>query len=178
MNDYTEKTLKREDIYVGRIITVHSDTVELCNGKTAGREVVDHRGGVSVVPVDGDGNVYLVRQYRYPVGDFLVEIPAGKLEAGEEPLTCAIRELSEETGFTAEKIEFLGQIWPTPGYCGEKLHIYMATGLQPGKTHPDEDEFLDVMKIPLEKAYAMAISGELSDAKTVIGLCRAYAKLK
>ena len=176
--DYSEKKLSREDVYRGRIITVHVDEVELCNGRKSKREVVDHPGGVSIVPVDGRGNVYLVRQYRYPVGDSLLEIPAGKLEYGEDPLQCAVRELSEETGFSAGKYTYLGGVSPSPGYCRETIHIYLATELSAGQSHPDENEFLDVVKMPFADAFRLAASNEMTDGKTIIGLLRAAQYLK
>ena len=176
--DYAEKKIDRKDVFSGRIVDVHVDRVELCNGRTSTREVVDHPGGVSIVPVDADGNVYLVRQFRYPVGESLLEIPAGKLESGEEPLTCAVRELSEETGFEAEKYIYLGGIFPSPGYCRETIHIYLATGLHAGRAHPDENEFLDVVKMPFAEALCLAQSNELTDGKTVIGLLRAAQYLR
>jgi ADP-ribose pyrophosphatase len=176
--DYFEKELSREDVFCGRIVTVHVDEVELCNGRKSKREVVDHPGGVSIVPVDADGNVYLVRQYRYPVGASLLEIPAGKLEPGEDPLTCAVRELSEETGLEADQYTYLGGVSPSPGYCRETIHIYLATSLHMGHAHLDENEFLDVVKMPFDAAFALASSNEMTDGKTIIGLLRAAQHLK
>ena len=171
--DYTEKTLTCEEKYRGKIIYVHRDTVTLPDGSEAVREVVEHSGGVGVIPVAEDGTVWCVRQFRYPMGAHLLEIPAGKLEPGEEPLDCAVRELSEETGFTAAQYTYLGRLYPSPGYCREVLHIYMATGLTRGKAHLDRGEFLDVETCRLDALYDMALRGELPDAKTAMAVIKA-----
>ena len=171
--DYREKTLSREEIYRGRIITVHKDTVALSDGKETIREVVDHPGGVTVIPVDADGSVCCVRQYRYPYAEHVLETPAGKLEPGEDPLECAKRELGEETGYTAERYIPLGQLYPSPGYCGEVLHLYLATGLVRGQQHLDAGEFLDVERHSLDELVDMAMEGSLTDAKTVAAVLKA-----
>ena len=171
--DYTEKTLACEELYRGKIIYVHRDTVALSDGAEAVREVVEHSGGVGVLPVDDEGNAWCVRQYRYPIGEHLLEVPAGKLEPGEEPLECAVRELGEETGFTAGKFTFLGELYPSPGYCHETLYIYLATGLTRGKAHLDKGEFLDVEQYKLDELYAMALRGGLPDAKTAMAVIKA-----
>ena len=171
--DYTEKTLAREELYQGRIIHVYKDTVALRDGKETIREVVDHPGGVTVVPVDAEGRVYCVRQYRYPYGEHVLETPAGKLERGEDPLECARRELSEETGFTAEQFVDLGRIYPSPGYCREIIYLYLALGLKAGEQHLDAGEFLDVERHPLEELVGMAMDNTLLDAKTVVGVLKA-----
>ena len=176
--DYTEKTLSVDEKYRGRIIYVHTDQVSLPDGKTGRREIVEHSGGVTVIPVDDDGSVYCVRQYRYAVGEHLLETPAGKLTEGEEPLHCAVRELSEETGLTAENYVFLGAFYPSPGYCREKLYVYLATGLKKGPAHLDEGEFLDVELHSLAELTDMAMNNELSDAKTMIAVLKAERYLR
>ncbi len=171
--DYTETMTSREDIYRGKIIYVHRDTVRLSDGAGALREVVEHSGGVGVLPVDDEGNAWCVRQFRYPLGMHLLEVPAGKLEPGESPIACAVRELSEETGFTAKEYTYLGMLYPSPGYCRETLHIYLATGLTRGQAHLDTGEFLDVEQYRLDELYEMALRGELPDAKTAMAVLKA-----
>ena len=171
--DYTEKTLSVDEKYHGRIVYVHVDQVELYDGRVGRREIVEHSGGVAVIPVDENGDVYCVRQYRYAVEEHVLEVPAGKLNAGEEPLHCAVRELSEETGFTAEHMRFLGDFYPSPGYCKERLYLYLATGLKKGQAHLDEGEFLDVEKYSLDTLVDMVMNNELTDAKTIIAILKA-----
>ena len=142
--DYTERKLSAREVFCGRVFTVHVDEVSLPDGRTGVREIVDHPGGAAILPVDEEGNAYCVRQYRYAVGDTLLETPAGKLDPGEDPLICATRELGEETGFTAEEIVPLGAFWPSPGYCRERIYIYLALGLKKGQAHLDAGEFLHV----------------------------------
>ena len=168
-----EKTISSEVKYRGVIVDVTLDHAELCDGRTVLREVVHHSGGVSVLPVDDEGNCYMVRQFRYPAGETMLEIPAGKRERGEEPLCCAKRELSEETGFDADRFVDLGHFYATPGYCNEVIYVYLATGLHPGKSHPDDGEFLNVEKISLDALCEMAMRGELIDAKSIIAVLKA-----
>ena len=169
-----EIPLSEETVFKGRLIDVSHMQVQLPNGKTSSREIVHHHGGVGVVPVDDHGNVTLVRQYRAALGALMLEIPAGKLESKEEdPLLAAIRELEEETGLRAAQMAFLTAAVPTPGYCTERLFLYLATGLSQHSAHLDADEFLDVVHMPLSEAIDRVMSGELTDAKTVIGLLMA-----
>ncbi len=164
-----EETLKEHVLFEGRIIRVRCDEVLLPDGTTSTREVVDHPGGACVLCVHG-GKVVLVKQFRYAYREELYEIPAGKLERGEDPMLAAKRELEEETGLVADRLVHLFTMYPTPGYCNEKIYIYRADGVSAGKKHLDEGEFLDVAEIPLEEAYAMIGDGRIRDAKTVIAL--------
>lgn len=165
--NFKEKQLSAEYIYKGRIIKLRRDTALLPNGKTATREVIEHNGGVCVAALTENDEVLFVSQYRYPYGEEVLEIPAGKRDSkDEDPLECGIRELREETGATAENFIFLGELYPTPGYCGEIIWLYAATGLSYGEQDTDEDEFLSVTKIPLEKAVEKILKGEIKDAKT------------
>lgn len=162
-----EKQLKSEYMYKGRIINLRKDEALLPNGNTATREVIEHPGGVCVAALTDNEEVLMVRQFRYPYFETVLEIPAGKRDsADEDPLECGKRELREETGAIAEKFIPLGELYPTPGYCGEIIWLYAASGLTFGEQDTDEDEFLTVEKIPLEKAVEMIMSGEIKDAKT------------
>lgn len=175
---FFEKTLSSEVKYEGSILRVRRDTVELQNGDTAFREVVDHTGGVGIIGVTPDGRVPMVRQFRYPFMAETLEVPAGKLERGEEPLQCAVRELSEETGYTAGRFVSLGSLLPSPGYCAETLYLYLALDLTPGRAHLDEDEFLNVEYYTLPELHDMVMSGALTDAKTVLAVLKAEIYLR
>ena len=175
---HVEKTVESTVIYDGKILRLLKDKAEVQSGHIVGREVVVHPGGVGIVPLDDEGNVYMVRQFRYPLMGELLEIPAGKLEYGEDPYECAVRELKEETGFEAEEFISLGSLYPSPGYCRETLYVYLARGLKAGEMHLDEDEFLDVEKYPLAELSDMVMRGELRDAKTVIGILKTLKYLE
>ncbi len=168
-----EKTLSVEEIYNGKIIRVTKEKVELENGEISFREIVHHSGGVCVLPIDEDGNIYFVKQFRYPYKAVLLEVPAGKREEGEDPLTCGARELKEEIGASAEKIVSLGKLYPTVAYDTEIIYMYLATGLSFGDTHLDDGEFIDIVKMPFEKAYKMVLDDEIPDAKTQIAILKA-----
>lgn len=170
-----EITKQSEYIYKGRIINLRKDLVLLPNGKQAQREVIEHPGGASVLAVTDDGQALFVEQYRIPFGKVLLEIPAGKLEKGEDPRTCAAREIIEETGYKAKELEPIVECFPSPGCYGETLYLFLAKGLIFVGENPDADEFLKVVKIPIEKAVNMAVNGEFEDAKTIISLL-IYAK--
>ncbi len=171
--DLSEKTLTSRLVYDGGLLKVYYDTVELVNGRTSWREIIRHPGAVVMVPVDGEGNVYLERQFRYPYHRVVVEVPAGKLEWGEDPNDASRRELKEEIGAEAARWDDLGEMLPTPGYSDELQHVYLARGLSFGDTHPDEDEFLDVFRVPFEEALDMAADGRIQDCKTIAALYRA-----
>lgn len=171
--EYFEKQIQSEEKYKGIIVRVRLDEAELHTGKHVKREVVEHPGGVTILPVDDDGNCYMVRQFRYPFGEMILEAPAGKLEKGEEPMTCAVRELSEETGFQADTFVDLGRCFTSPGFSTEVLYIYLALGLHAGSSHPDTDEYLNVEKIPLKTLVESVMRNEISDGKTVIAVLKA-----
>ena len=173
-----EKRIDGEIKYRGVIVNVRLDRAELPNGKIVRREVVEHPGGVGILPIDENGVCTMVRQFRYPFGRQMLEIPAGKLEPGEDPLESALRELSEETGYTPERLIEFGPCCTSPGFSSEVLHLYMALGLHEGKIHLDEDEFLNTEKIPLTELVRMVMDGEIDDAKTVIAILKAEKHLK
>lgn len=170
--DMTEKTLESREVYRGRILRVREDRVRLPNGKEGVREVVEHPGGVAILAIDSEDRVLLVRQYRYPFERVLTEIPAGKREPGEPPFITAQRELQEEVGATADTWTELGTLIPSPGCYGETLYLYMAQDLHFGATHPDEDEFLEPLRVPLDEAVRQCMDGTLTDAKTVAAILK------
>lgn len=174
-----EKVLEKRRVFQGVLISVEQWDAEIYGGKKALREIVRHVGAAAVVPVDAEGNVTLVRQYRIAMGRVLTEIPAGKKDSpDEDPLRCAKRELSEETGLTAQNWRFLTTIDTSPGFLTERIGLYLATDLTQGEDHPDEDEFLGLVKMPLEEAIARVMAGEIADAKTVCGLMMARQALQ
>ena len=168
-----EKTVSRKTVFEGKIIKVHTDAVELENGMPAYREVVEHSGGVCVLPLTEDGKVHVVRQFRYPFQKGLLEIPAGKKEYGEDPLECGVRELQEEVGATADEMISLGYLLPTPAYDSECIYMYLARGLHYGEQNLDNGEFLEVETIPLAELENMVMAGEIEDAKTQIAVLKA-----
>ena len=174
----TEKTLSQEYKYKGRIVNLRVDEVELPGGHTSVREVVEHPGGVCIAALTDRKERLFVRQDRYPYGEALLELPAGKLEYGEDPLAAGKRELKEETGASAKEYTDLGKLYPSPGYCGEIIHMYMAAGLTFGEAAPDEDEFLELERIPLERAAQMVLDNRIRDAKTQAAVLKVYLKMK
>jgi len=170
--ELTEKTIDSREIFKGRIIRVRLDTVRLPNGKEGIREVVEHPGGVAILAIDSEDRVLLVRQYRYPFERVMTEVPAGKREPGEPPFITAQRELQEEVGATADTWTELGTLIPSPGCYGETLYLYMAQDLHFGATHPDEDEFLEPLRVPLDEAVRQCMDGTLTDAKTVAAILK------
>lgn len=169
-----EETQESDIVFRGRVFTVSTDKILLPNGKSGTREKIHHTGGVCVLALREDGRVPFVRQFRYGAGRVLLELPAGKLEAGEEPEACGRRELIEECGLAAEVFQPLGTVVPTPAYCAEVIHIFLARGLTGADGHLDEDEFLEMEYIPFNEAVDMAARGDIEDAKTVAALFRGY----
>ncbi|MBR3001877.1 MAG: NUDIX hydrolase [Oscillospiraceae bacterium] len=161
-----EKQLTTDKVYSGKLLNIYRDTVLLENGNTSVREIAKHPGGVCVAALEDDGSLWFVRQYRYAVGDDVLELPAGKLEPGEDPDDAIVRELKEETGCTADSIIKVSASFPSPGYTSEVLHLYIARGLHHGDQHLDEDEDLDAFRIPLADAVKMVMNGEIRDSKT------------
>ena len=177
-NRIREIPFESETIYDGKILHVERWQVTCPNGRSATREIVVHKGAAAVVPVYPDGTTLLVRQHRVAVDRVTLEIPAGKLDSvSEDPLDCAVRELEEETGLRAGRMTLLTSLLTTPGFCTEKIAIYLAQDLSQGQTHPDEDEFLDLVRMPLEEAVAKIMRGEIRDSKTICGLLMAKEAL-
>lgn len=172
MNFY-ETPISSRVVYNGLIVKTRIDTVALENGKQVPREIVEHPGGVAIIPVDDNGGVTLVRQFRYPLMAECLEVPAGKLECGEDHKDCAARELSEETGLSASRLVYLGCTYPSPGFCDEVLHIYLARGLTQGVPNPDEDEILNVEKLSMDDLIDLIMRDEIRDAKTIIAVFKA-----
>lgn len=175
--NYIEKTISSKPIFDGKIIHVRVEKVELPDGHIAERELIAHGGGVGMLAVNNNREVLMVNQYRIAAKSMMLEIPAGKLEFGEDPLECGRRELIEETGYKANKIVHLGEYYATPGYCEEKLNIYLATELEFVGQHLDDGEFLNVEKYSLDELYDMAMNNEIHDAKTAIAIMKAKAIL-
>ena len=174
-----ETTVDSRRVFDGIILHIDHITNRLPNGRTAAREVARHVGASAVVPVDGDGNVWLVKQFRAPIDRVLLEIPAGKLDfKGEDRLLAAKRELEEETGLTAASWTHLTDIVTTPGFSDEKISLYLARELSPGASHPDEDEFLNVVKVPLKELVDRVMRGEIADAKTVCAVMMTWEKCR
>lgn len=169
-----EKVIRKNYVYRGKIIDVRCDDALLPNGEPCKREIVEHPGGACVLCVC-EGKAVFVRQFRYAYGEELLEIPAGKLAPGEDPMRAAKRELEEETGLIAD-LSPLTVLYPTPGYSNEKIYIYQAENVRKGQSHPDEDEFLDVVLLPVAEALAMVKRGEIRDAKTIAALLLYAAK--
>lgn len=172
-----EIPLERRRIYEGRILHLRVDIVRLPSGGTTVREVVEHRGAVAIVPLLDDGQVVLVRQFRYAVGQVSLEIPAGTLEPGEDPLACARRELEEETGYRAARWERLGAIWPTPGYSTEEIFLFIARDLTPGSARPEFDEALRVVTMSWPEIWTAIEDGRLRDAKSIVALTWAARRI-
>lgn len=178
MDDLTEKKISGERLYDGKVLALEKDTVRLPDGNTAIREIIRKSAAVCVVPLTDDNNVIMVDQFRYPYAEVLTEIPAGKLEKGEDALDGAIRELEEETGYTAGKMKFIGNYYPTPAIIDEFISMYVATDLQKGKVHLDEDEFLTSYEIPLDELCERILNNEIPDGKTQVAILKTAALIK
>ena len=162
-----EKTVESQVLFSGKIITVRLDKAQLPNGRVVSREVAEHPGGVAILPLYDDGTVSLVRQFRYPFQKVVAELPAGKLEKGEDHRLAALRELEEEVGASCGKLTYLGCLYLSPGFSTEVLHMYLAQDLRQGESHPDEDEFLEAGRVPFQALFRQVMQGEIQDAKTV-----------
>ena len=165
-----ERTIDSRRLYEGRLVNLRQDRVILSSGRETTREVVEHANCVAIVAIDPEGEVLMVRQFRKPVGEVLLEIPAGVVEDGEEPLDSAHRELEEETGYVAGRMEKIGGFYSSPGYSTEFLHLFLASELRKGEARPDGDEIIEVVSVPFERTLSLILSGELCDAKSIAGL--------
>lgn len=172
-----ETITKTQHLYDGRVIKLDLHDVTLPDGATAVRERIIHPGAVALVPLDANGNVLMVRQYRLAANQVMLEIPAGTLKEGEDPAVCAIRELQEETGYTASKLESLGGMFVAPGYTTEFIHLYFATGLTESRLPGDEDEFIEVERVPLKQVLGWVMDGTIIDGKSVSALLKVARKL-
>ncbi len=173
--DLIEEKISSENVFDGVLLHVKRDYVKLPNGNKAVREWIKHQGASAVIPVLPNGDIIMVRQYRYPIGKVTLEIPAGKLDSiDEDPLVCAKRELSEETGYSAERYTKLHSLATTVGFSNEWIHIYLAEGLTKGKQHPDDDEFINMVVMPLSQALDLVSKGEIYDAKSVTAILMVY----
>jgi ADP-ribose pyrophosphatase len=171
-----EKLIETETIYTGRIFNVELRKIKLPDGRQTVYDIVKNPNACAIVALDGEDNVIMVRQFRQSAGKVLLEVPAGKIDEGEDPDACAARELAEETGYTAQKIERILSARVSPGFSTEIIYIYKATGLTPGETDFDEDEFIETVKVPLKKAYGMIKKGEIEDGKTISGVLAVYCE--
>lgn len=176
--NFEEKTIAREYKYQGRIFSIRTDKVLLPNGKESTRDILEHNGGVGIVALDGDGKLILIKQFRKPYDEVIVEIPAGKIEKGEDPLECGIRELEEETGYKPLGMEKLTVMYPSPGYSNEKIYIYFSGKTALGHTNFDPDENIETLHVSFEEAIDMIQDGTIKDAKTAIGILLAEKHVK
>lgn len=169
--------INQKTIYQGPVFNVRQDMVRLPDGQEHRIDIVIHNPAVTLVPLDGEGMLWFVRQYRHPIGLSLLELPAGTIEANETPQMGALRELREETGMAADRLNEIGQIYLAPGYSTERIHVFLATNLYPSPLHGDQDEFLSIEKVPLAHAYHLTETGQLSDAKSITALTLARRHL-
>ncbi len=167
---HSEPTVESQVIYQGRILNLKVDTVRLASGRLTTREIAEHSDSVCIVPVDEQGNVLLVRQYRKPAEDFLLEIPAGGVEPGEDPQETALRELQEEISYSAGNVQHLASFWVSPGWCTEYMHAYLATDLRPATLDADDDEAITVERFQLSDIPELIQNGEIQDGKSIASL--------
>lgn len=172
------ETIRKETVYHGKAFNVRRDEVRFPNLPSFHMDIIEHPGAVTILPIDAEGNILFVRQYRHASGKELLELPAGTLDENEEPGACALREIREETGFATSNLVKLGEFWLAPGYSTEYMYVYLATDLHPAPLPGDEDEFIELVPIKVEKAYEMAINGELQDGKTLAVLLMARSHLQ
>lgn len=175
---YEEKTMKSDKLYEGKILNLRVDTVELPDKKYSKREIIEHPGGVAIIPITDNNSLILVKQYRKAAEDFLYELPAGKLELNEEPRETAIRELREETGYEAGKLTYLWEFYTSPGYCNEKIHLFLGENLVEVDAEPEPGEFIEKLEVPIEDLMKMVQRGEIIDSKTIIGIYFAQSFIK
>ncbi len=173
-----EPTIESKQIYQGRVVSLRVDTVRLPDGSVTSREVVETRDAVAIVPVDSKGQVILVKQYRKPPELILLEVPAGGVEEGEEPVACAVRELQEETGYSASKMEPLASFFMSPGFCTEMMHAFLATGLVAGQPRTEADENIEVVTVPLDSVHEMIQHGDILDSKSIVSLLLALERMR
>lgn len=166
-------TVAVEEIYLGRVVHLRLERVRMPDGRTTLLELIEHPGASAVVPVDAEGRVWLVRQWRHATGSWLLEVPAGKLDPGEDPESCARRECEEETGWRPKRLIPLGALWTTPGFTDEKIHLFLGLDLERGEQELQEDESLSVVAMPLGEAIDLALRGEIADGKSIVSLLRA-----
>lgn len=169
-----EKTVKSKNLYNGKIVKLDIETVLLPNGNITEREIIRHPGAVAILPIDSNENIYFIKQFRKAINDILIEIPAGKLEIGEEPYKCALRELQEEIGYTSNKLTLINTIYTSPGFADEIIYIYKAEELVKSQLKKDEDEFIDICIFHKGQVFDMIKNGEIKDAKTIVALLTAF----
>ena len=170
--EFKEEMVSQETVYEGVIVNVRRDKARLMDGRITNREVVEHPGGVAVFAMDDQGRVALVRQYRYPMGEETLELPAGKLEPGEDPRDSGLRELAEETGLVPGTFEDMGCLYSSPGILAERIYLYFAKDLTQGPTHPDDGEFVETVWLPYQDLVDKARRGEIKDGKTLVGILK------
>ncbi len=174
--DLTEKKQTEELVYDGTLLKIWRTKVKLIDGNETFREWIRHPGAAAIIPLFPNGDTLLVRQFRYPIGRETLEIPAGKIDPGESPFTCAARELSEETGLVGGELVKVGSVMTTPGFTNEVIHLFVCRNPSPGPVHPDEGEFINILRLPLDEVYQRIMDGRIQDGKTMIAFLMARAQ--